>query len=255
MTCLSTHNLSCDIAGKQVVSDLSLSFGPGQIWGILGRNGVGKTTLLHTLAGLQPRTAGDILLDDESIDSMSRKQIARLIGLLLQQHEDIFPSTVLESVLIGRHPHLSNWAWESADDHEIARQALQRVSMLEQQLQATNTLSGGERQRVAVATIMAQDPQLFLLDEPSNHLDLHHQIHILQSLVNYAQDNQRGMIMILHDLNLAARFCSHLLLLTGDGEFHAGECHHMMQAELLQNTFLHPVASVEVEGKAVFYAQ
>ena len=255
MTTLRTEKLRCEIAGKLVTEALSLTFAPGQVWGILGRNGVGKTTLLHNLAGIRPRESGDILLDDLSIDSQSRKQIACQVGLLLQQHEDAFPSTVLESVLIGRHPHLSNWAWESAEDHEIARAALAEVSLLDLQYQATNTLSGGERQRVAVATVIAQDPQVFLLDEPTNHLDLHHQVHILQSLVNHARQQQRCLIMILHDLNLAARFCTHLLLLTGNGEFHAGDRETMMQADLLERTFLHPVSSVDIDGHQVFYLQ
>ncbi len=253
MSLLSLRSLSCEIAGKRVVDQLSLDFSAGQVWGILGRNGVGKTTLLHTMAGLRPKTGGEILLDGQSVESLSRKQVARQLGLLLQQHDDIFPSTVMESVLIGRHPHLSNWEWESASDREFAISALQRVMMSEQQYQSVNTLSGGERQRVAVATIMAQDPQIFLLDEPSNHLDLHHQIHILDSLVNYASDNQRVMIMILHDLNLAARFCTHLLLLTGDGKFEAGEREDLMRTDLLESTYLHPIGTSQVDGHRIFY--
>lgn len=255
MSLLSVNNLSCEIAGKRVVDELSVDFGGAEVWGILGRNGVGKTTLLHTLAGLRPRLHGEILLQGSDIDSLSRKQVAQQLGLLLQQHDDIFPSTVMESVLIGRHPHLSNWEWESSSDREIAVTALEKVLMSEQQQQAVNTLSGGERQRVAVATIMAQDPDIFLLDEPSNHLDLHHQIHILDSLVNYAKDNQRSIVMILHDLNLAARFCSHLLLLKGDGQFEAGECQALMRTDLLESTYLHPIATATVGGRRIFYPQ
>ncbi len=255
MSILSTNSLSCEIAGKSVVNELSINFEAGQVWGMLGRNGIGKTTLLHTLAGLLPRTSGEIVLNGSSIDSLSRKQVAQQLGLLLQQHDDVFPSTVMENVLIGRHPHLSNWAWESAEDRDIAIHSLERVMMSGQQFQAVNTLSGGERQRVAIATIMTQDPEIFLLDEPSNHLDLHHQVHILDSLVQHAKDNQRAIVMILHDLNLAARFCSHLLLLTGDGHCEAGECQQLMDTELLGSTFLYPIASTTVDGRRIFYTQ
>lgn len=249
---LQCKQISIEIAGKQVCNKLDLSIVPGQVWGILGRNGVGKTTLLHTLAGLRAPQGGDIFLDDQNTNRLTRKHIAQKIGVLLQHHEDSFPATVIETVLTGRHPHISHWQWENAADISIAQQALQQVDMRDMETRSVQQLSGGERQRVAIATLLAQNPKYFLLDEPNSHLDLHYQITILDNLCQFARNNQRALVMSLHDINLAARFCDFLLLLNGEGDVLQGKASELLTPEHLAQTFKHEIMAINSERGTYF---
>ena len=130
-----------------------------QCWGILGSNGTGKTTLLHALAGLHHEYTGHIFLNNEPISSIPRKPFARQVGLLPQINEEAFPGSVLETVLTGRHPHLSPWQWESRQDITIAQSTLAQVDLGGFEQRNLLTLSGGERRRLYIATLLAQQPQ------------------------------------------------------------------------------------------------
>jgi iron complex transport system ATP-binding protein len=233
---LSAYGLGVTIAGNQVCSDLDLAVMPGQCWAILGRNGAGKTTLLHTLAGLRSPAAGTIELHGKPLAATARRDVARLRGLLLQDDSDAFPATVLESVLVGRHPHLSRWQWEGAEDVRIARDALAAADMAGTEARDVRTLSGGERRRVALAALLAQQPRLFLLDEPSSHLDLSHQLTLLERLATVVRRDDKALIMVVHDVNLAARYCDHALLLA-DGEAVAGPAQELLTAERLSAVY------------------
>ncbi len=241
---LSTRGLAVAIGGKPVCNDLELAIHAGQCWALLGINGVGKTTLLHTLAGLRAPTAGRVLLNAQPIDGLPRRQVARQLGLLLQEEGDAFPGTVLETALSGRHPHLGRWQWESAEDITLAEQALAQVGLDGLASRQIDTLSGGERRRLSLATLLCQQPQLFLLDEPVNHLDLHQQISLLKLLVGLARDEAKGLLMILHDVNLASRFCDHALLLFGGGETLRGTTQSVLTAENLERLYGHPLITL-----------
>ena len=253
MASLELQNLNLSIANKHVCNNLSLQFDAGQRWGILGRNGVGKTTLLHTLCQLRQRYSGKILLNDEDISLLKRKVIAQQIGIQLQHIEDPFPATVLQTVLDGRHPFISNWQWESQHDIDKANAALDIVGLSELSDREVNQLSGGERQRVSLATLITQDPSILLLDEPNSHLDLNYQVKLLDYFVNYAENHQRILIMNLHDINLAKRYCTHILLLAGNGQFHHGEADHILTDENLTDTFNHPIKSIITDNHSLFY--
>ena len=255
MPLLSTHKLSVQIGDTRICTDLELNIEPGQVWGILGRNGIGKTTLLHTLAGLRHPLSGDIFITDNSIQQLTRKQIAQQVGLLLQHHDDAFPSTILETVLIGRHPYISQWQWESRNDHEIAMHALQQVDLHNIADRQINQLSGGERQRVAIATLLTQNPEILLLDEPNSHLDLNYQINLLNYICTHAKQNNQAIIMSLHDINLAARFCDHILLLTGEGSTQSGSASTMLCEELLEKTFHYPISMFNTGDSTIFIAK
>jgi iron complex transport system ATP-binding protein len=229
---LAASGLGVTIAGNQVCSRLDFAVMPGQCWAILGRNGAGKTTLLHTLAGLRSPAAGTIELSGKPLATTGRREVARLRGLLLQDDSDAFPATVLECVLVGRHPHLSRWQWETAEDVRIAHDALEAADMAGTEARDVRTLSGGERRRVALAALLAQQPRLFLLDEPSSHLDLSHQLTLLERLAAAVRRRDRALIMVVHDVNLAARYCDHALLLA-DGEAVAGPAQELLTAERL----------------------
>lgn len=251
---LDAEHLSVEIAGKQVCHDLHLSVAPGDCLGILGGNGVGKTTLLHTLAGLRAPAAGVVRLDGTPLGALPRRRVAQCLGLLMQQPEDSLPATVLETALIGRHPHLDFWRWESHADVAIARRALKSVGLegLEQRVQTA--LSGGERRRLDIATVLVQDPQVFLLDEPAHQLDLNHQLGLLGQLKRLTAEDGRGVVMSLHDINLAARFCNRVLLLFGDGETLQGPASEVLTSDNLTRLYQTPVTAVPWRGGRIFMA-
>ncbi len=240
------------IGGHRVVDALDLAVGPGERLVILGCNGAGKTTLLHTLAGLRPPLAGDIALGGDPLQDLTPQQMAQRRGVLLQQQVDAFPASVLETALIGRHPWLSRWAWESAADARIAREALAAVGLGGLAARDVHTLSGGERQRLAIATLLTQQPQLALLDEPLAHLDLNHQIAVLELFSRRAAEEGLGVVMVLHDINLARRYGDRALLLFGDGSSLAGDAGEMFQPELLSRLYRHPLRRVAIDGRDHF---
>jgi iron complex transport system ATP-binding protein len=251
MTILAVRSLAVDVAGIRICRGLDLSIGAGECWAILGRNGAGKTTLLHTLAGLRPAAGGTISLEDRDLGAFNPRELARFRGLLPQDDVDPFPANALETALIGRHPHLGRWQWESADDVRIASDALAAVGMAGTESRDVRTLSGGERRRVALAALLAQQPRLFLLDEPSSHLDLAHQVALLDRLAALARDEGRAVVMALHDVNLAARCCDRVLLL-GEGEALAGTASELLTAERLSSLYRVPLRRVEGPRGAVF---
>jgi iron complex transport system ATP-binding protein len=241
MELLTTRSLAVSIAGKRICRDLDLRIHAGERWAVLGPNGSGKTTLLHTLAGFRPAEGGEIILDGKPLKAWHARERARLLGTLLQHYEDPFPSTVLETALIGRHPHLQRWEWETGDDVEQARRALETMDLAGYENRSIATLSGGERRRLAMATLLTQNPRLLLLDEPTNHLDLFHQIHTLHLLSKLAVREARALVMVLHDVTGTVRYCDHALLLFGEGETLAGAVADVVNEENLARLYGHPV--------------
>jgi iron complex transport system ATP-binding protein len=244
MARLETHALAVRIADVQVCSKLDLQVREGESWCILGRNGTGKTTLLHTLAGLRAPEAGDISLNDRSLAAQPRRAVARQLGLLAQDHRDSLPASVMETALIGRHPFLGPLQWESHQDRRAARLALQAVDLQDLEDRNVATLSGGERRRLGIATLLTQDPQLLLLDEPTNHLDVHHQVHILELLQRKMKDAGKSIVMVMHDINLASRYCNRFLLLLGEGRTVQGSAAKVLTRELLEQLYAHPLEAI-----------
>lgn len=249
---LATSGLAVAIAGRAVVEGFDLAVAAGERLAILGRNGAGKTTLLHTLAGLRPPVAGTIALDGTPLDALSGRQVAQLRGLLTQQQLDAFPSSVLETALVGRHPHLSRWDWEGARDERIAREALAAVGLADLVDRDVRSLSGGERQRLAIASLIAQQPRLWLLDEPLAHLDLNHQIAVLELFTCKAQSEGIGVVMVLHDINLAWRYADWALLLHGDGKTQLGPVAEVLTAATLSRLYGHPLRQVDSGQQRLF---
>jgi len=240
---LECRRLTIEVAGRTLVRNLDLSIGAGSITCLLGCNGTGKTLTLHTLAGLRPPAGGEISLEAQPLNSLPRRDIARTLGLLTQSGDDPFPSTVLDSVLVGRHPHIGFWRWESETDHTIAQAALAAVGMQPFAGRDIATLSGGERRRVAIAALLAQDPRIFLLDEPLNHLDPHHQLDVLKLMKERARAG-RSVVMSLHDAGLAARFADHALMLFGNGEWLSGPAAEVLNQETISRLYGVPVREI-----------
>lgn len=233
--------------GAPLCEGLNLKIKSGQIWGLLGKNGSGKTTLLHTLAGLVPAVAGDIKIHGKSLSILSRREIARQIGLLLQEPDNPFLATVLEHLESGRYPHKGLWESLNKVDEQMIREAARLMELERLMPRALHTLSGGEKRRVSLATLLVQQSCLLLLDEPTNHLDMHHQHSLLQNLMQLARDG-RAIMMSLHDPNLALRYCTHILLLYGDGHWEAGEVHAMMDEKRLSVFYQHPLRLLNQDG-------
>lgn len=255
MTRLETHHITVNIGNKALLQDFTVSINSGERWAVLGRNGVGKTLLLHTLSGLVQPDKGDVYLDDQAISKLSQREIAKKLAILLQQADDPFPSSVMNTVLTGRHPHLGGWQWEGNKDYQIARNALEAMSIIAMENRAINTLSGGERRRVALATVLTQTPDIFVLDEPINQLDPKHQMLVLKHFQHLSQNEKKCVIMAIHDINLAARFCSHAIMLFGEGDYITGNIHDLFQSELLKRLYQHDLQIIESEhGQFWFYA-
>ena len=249
---LETRQLSVVIADKTICHELDLQIESGQSWAILGMNGVGKTTLLHTLAGLRSPHDGLIELRGKNIRQLSKRHIAQTLGLLLQDYEDSFPGTVMQSVLTGRHPHMKQWQWESADDIAIANEALAFVELGDFAERSILTLSGGERRRVALASLLCQQPHLFLLDEPTNHLDLRYQHQLLGGLTRQLKQENKTAVMIMHDINLATRYCDHALLLFNDGSHQLGSCNEVINRDNLSRLYDYPMHSLKENNTEIF---
>lgn len=251
MSTMHTRDLIMNVPGRPDGFALNLNIKPGQTWGVLGPNGAGKTTLLHTLADLLPARSGQVMLNESPLTGMKRRDIARQVGLVFQERQDSFPATVMETALIGRHPWLSPWESEQGEDQARAQQALAALDVDHLSDRLLDTLSGGERQRVAIATLMTQDPNIWLLDEPTNHLDLHHQVKVMSLLREQAQSD-KAVFMCLHDLNLAARWCSHVLLLYTNGDACWGAVEDMLVPDALERLYNQRLMTLQANGVSVF---
>ncbi len=243
---LKADALDLQVGAVRVVAQLGFEVYPGEMVAILGRNGVGKSTLLSCLAGL-PRGAvsGEVLLGGQSYETLGDRAAACWRGWLAQKQQDQFSATVLETVISGRHPHINRWSWESSADHALALASLTAVGMADFAARDVMTLSGGERQRVAIATILTQNPALYFMDEPLAHLDLNHQIEVLNLMRLRAQSEHVSCLMVLHEPGLAYRYCDSSLLLFGNGEWLYGSSRRVLTAENLSRLYGHPLVQVE----------
>jgi len=244
------EDLTVSVNGRILVRDLSLTADPRAFVCILGPNGVGKTLTLHTLAGIRDVDAGCVRLHGDDIAALDRRVIARRLGLLLQTHDDAFPMTVLEAAMMGRHPHLGFWQWESAADRNVVTNTLAAMDLGDLTERLTSTLSGGERRRLAIATLLVQEPDMLLLDEPMNHLDPLHKLQVLATLSALA-DNGKTVIASLHDPAMAARFARQILLLFGNGEWEFGTTADMLTTDRLERLYGTPFAVFSRAGENV----
>lgn len=234
---LTCRGITLQVAERTLCRDLEFAVQPGEVWGVLGPNGSGKTTLLHTLAGLRKPAHGTVAADGLPILTMSAKARARAVGVLLQHEDTEFWGTVLEYVSLGRFPHAPAWGGGQQDDERVARKALLELGLSEFAGRRYATLSGGERQRVRVAQLLAQAPRHMLLDEPLQHLDLRHQIQLLDQVATLARNGGHGVVIVLHDVLWPSRACTHALLLDGAGGARAGAAADVLTQANLEALF------------------
>jgi len=244
MTSLACQLLDVSIAGKKVCNKLTLELVNGQFWGLLGPNGIGKTTLLKCMAGLSAADSGEVLLENQSMGNLPRRLIARRLGMLQQHTVYVFDASVLETAMTGRHPHLAYWEREGPEDKQKALDAIRSVDLEGFEARSVTGLSGGEARRLAFASLMVQEPDILLLDEPTNHLDMKYQIRIMDQVESQVVKERRCAMIALHDVNLAARYCNHILMLFGEGDWQAGPADELLNQENLERLYQCPVESV-----------
>jgi ABC-type cobalamin/Fe3+-siderophores transport system ATPase subunit len=244
---LSAQELSLAAGARTLISGFAQRFEAGELWCIAGPNGAGKTTLMSALAGILSPSAGHVELGGRALPRWPAAALARQRAWLPQTVRDAFSASVLETVLLGRHPYLAGWGWEQSADLSAAVSALEALGLASFAARDILSLSGGERQRVALATVLCQDAPLMLLDEPLAHLDLHHQIDCLAVLSERVKAGA-AVIFSCHDLNLARRYASHALLLDGAGGIAAGPAREVLSAAQASRAFGYPLVLIERDG-------
>lgn len=240
------HKHSRSVTKDWTLDRVNFAVNQGEFIGILGPNGSGKTSLLNLLARLTHPQAGTISLFGENLAPLRQDAIARTVALVPQDYHPAFPFSVAEMVLMGRFPHkrshnyfslLSGIGWESDVDREIAWLAMQETNVAHLASRSIDALSGGERQRVLMARALAQEPRVMLLDEPTAHLDLHHQMETCRLLRKLNDERGLTVILVSHDLNLASQYCDRLLLLDRGRIAALGTPHEVLRAETLRAVY------------------
>ncbi len=231
--------------------DISLKVGKGEMVALLGPNGSGKTTLLKLAAGVLAPKGGEVLLGGTTLKSLSRREIARSIAVVPQYFYMPFAFTVAEVVMLGRTPFIKTLSGETERDHSLAQQAMKLADVERFSRRAFNELSGGERQKCILAMALAQEPQLMLLDEPTAHLDIKHQVEILELVRGLNREHGVTVVGAMHDLNLAALYFDRLVLLKEGAIFSDGPPAAVLTEKTIQDVFgasvrigWHPSANV-----------
>ena len=237
MTLIDLNQVTLRYGAQPVIQEVSAQIAQGEFFVIIGPNGAGKTTLLKALAGLHPLHTGEIRIRQRPISDYGRKELARTLALVPQQVTADFPFTVAETVLMGRYPHLGLLAVESKKDLEMAEQAMAFTEVQHLAGRRLGQLSGGERQRVTIARAICQQSQVLLLDEPTASLDPAHQLRIMDLMERLRGKEQVTVVMVSHDLNLAASYADRLLLLQAGRVEFIGSPREVLTGERLSRSY------------------
>ena len=230
---LSFDGVSAGYDGEPVVEDVSFAVDRGEVVGLLGPNGVGKTTLLNCAVGLLDPLAGDVRVGDRSVASFDRDELARTVGYVPQSESTTFPRSVFQTVLMGRKPHFGTRPGER--DRAVVATLLDRLDLAELAMRDVASLSGGQRQKVMLARVLAQEPRALVLDEPTSDLDVRHELEAL-SLLRAEAPNGLAVVHAMHDLTLASRYSDRLVLL-GEGGVYAQGPPESLSAEMLSTVY------------------
>jgi iron complex transport system ATP-binding protein len=244
---LEVSGVTFSYRSRAVLNDVTFSVNENEILGIMGPNGVGKTTLLKCINLLLKPTGGSILLDRNDISSWNIREIAEKIGYVSQRIETN-RITAFDAILLGRHPHFGVTLTES--DLEKVDAAISMIDLQDLSLQYINEMSGGELQKVAIARAMVQEPRVMLLDEPTSNLDLHNQVEILKIMRQITRQHAMAVIMTMHDLNMALRFMDRFIFLK-DGSIFSYGSRVEITSEMIEEVYNIPVSLIEVDGYPV----
>jgi len=234
---LKVIDLHCELNGKKVLENVTFSLQSGDFLGIVGPNGAGKTTLLRTLTGILKVKDGNIWIEGKNIKEMSRRQLAQKVAMVPQNTFISFPYTVFEVVLMGRNPYLGRFEREKKEDLEKVEECMRLTQTWELRKRKVTELSGGELQRVVIARTLAQDTPLLLLDEPTAHLDLNQELEIMTLISGLNREGNKTVILVSHNLNLAARYCNKLLLLKEGKVFAKGAVEEVLTEKNIRSVY------------------
>ncbi|WP_102029317.1 heme ABC transporter ATP-binding protein [Salirhabdus sp. Marseille-P4669] len=234
---LTVQNISKHYKEQVVLKNISFQVKEGTCFGIIGPNGVGKSTLLKIISGLIEPSSGKIMLRNKELASISQKKLAREMAVLSQSGLPTYPLSVEDTIMMGRYPHLHWYEREGKKDKEIVERVMEQTGVTSLREKLLDTLSGGERQRVAIAKAMVQQPKLLLLDEPTTYLDIHHQLVVLQLVKKWQKEAGLTVVMVMHDLNLASQFCDQLLLLNNGGIEKVGSIEEVIEKDTLSKVY------------------
>lgn len=237
MTSLYTEHLELTYGENTIIHNLELHIPNGKITALVGRNGCGKSTILKSLARLLKPTKGNVYLDGKAIQTMPTKEVAKKLAILPQSPTAPEGLTVEGLVWHGRYPHQRLLGKRSDQDYGMVNWALQVTGMTEFKTRTLDELSGGQRQRVWIAMALAQDTELLLLDEPTTYLDMAHQLEVLELLKKLNEEENRTVIMVVHDLNHAAKYAHHLVAIKDGNKVMEGAPKEILNDELFENVF------------------
>lgn len=226
-------NASFEVPGRTLLQPLSLTFPPGKVTGLIGHNGSGKSTLLKMLGRHHAASSGEVLLNQQPVGRWNSKAFARQVAYLPQQLPAAEGMTVRELVAIGRYPWLGALGRFGQEDRDRVEDAIAQVGLNAFAGRLVDSLSGGERQRAWLAMMVAQNSRCLLLDEPTSALDIAHQVEVLALIKALSQQRGLTVIAVLHDINMAARYCDHLVALRQGAMIAEGDAEAIMQAEVL----------------------
>jgi len=248
MNSITTKNLAVAYDGNLVVNDLELQLPQGKITAIIGPNGCGKSTVLKAVGRILKPKKGMVYLNGKDIYSLSTKEIAQRLAILPQSPQAPAGLTVGELVAYGRFPHQRGFGKLKPEDKKIIAWALSVTKLTELETTAVDNLSGGQKQRVWIAMALAQQTELILLDEPTTYLDLTYQLEVLELLYRLNREQNCTIVMVLHDLNLAARFADYMIAIRDGAIISHGRPTDVMTAEVLREAF-HIDAHVVIEPR------
>ncbi|MEC0181969.1 ABC transporter ATP-binding protein [Paenibacillus peoriae] len=234
---LELRKLSCGYGDRVVVQNVSVSVQAGEVFCLLGPNGVGKTTLFKTILGFLKPAGGQVLLDGEDVRSFSKRRFAMLVGYVPQAHTPPFPFRVLDVVTMGRTARLGAFASPSRRDTILAEQALDRLGVGFLRDRIYTEISGGERQMVLIARALAQEPRFLMMDEPTSNLDFGNQVKVLQCISSLSKENGLGIIMTTHVPDHVFQLDGQVALLQRNNRYLQGEAREIITAENMMDTY------------------
>lgn len=234
---LEVNNVHYSYHEYEVLKGLSFEASGGEILGILGKNGCGKTTLMKCItAHLKPKL-GSITIDGDDVSCIPRRQLAKNMAIVAQSASLNFPFTVLETVMMGRYPDSELFQDPSDEEMELISRSMKATGILNYAERSVNELSGGEKQRVLISRALVQDPKILLLDEPTLHLDLNHQFGLMELIVRLSKENGILVVIVTHDVALAARYCDRILLIDDGQITDSGPAADVITSENLEKVF------------------
>ena len=254
---LEVENLSVGYKNQPVIQDINFSVRTGKIYSVIGPNGCGKTTLIRVMSRNLKPSRGSVLLNGKNLFKTNTKAVARSIAVLSQNNKMLNEVTVRTLVQYGRYAHQDWWRGKSKEDEDIVDWAIEKASLRGYEERKLNTMSGGEQQRAWIAMSIAQKPKLLLLDEPTTFLDISHQLEIMELVTRLNREDGITIVMVLHDINHAARFADELLVINNQRVFMQGDPWKVMESNVLEDVFRvdAEITRDSQSDKPIFYAR